>query len=688
MNSTFVIDGLIGTAWAAVNACLLFAIVKVHRKHFPRITGAGLTLDVVTLYVASVVGVLTCLGVFGAFSRFGMLAAMACASASMLLIGCQGGTASQQMSAVGAISPASRRFGPALAIWLLSFCLLLGHVVADGLLRLPKDYDCLMYHLPLIDHWLQAGSLYAPDSANWFTSANSELVGAWMTGVFSGDFLAPLNNVPFLIMWAAAAIELSRRVGMMGVWPHLSAAATLAVHTTIHESDDVSNDLMVVACCLSAAVYTLRYSSARIPIHLGMLGIAVGLLAGVKYYAVGYAVVIVAVLIVAALLKREFSTAVKSGAIACVLAIPFGGYWYIRNVVLTGTPLFPLGSAVETPGVGYPDIWSTTLAGNGSPQVPDLAMLAVWRMCGPVHLAAVVMTLGIVVALIVVSFLRRASHRRSERCFPKQLLALWILGSLLILLATPFSVEDQPGTLNHLRWAYTPIRYGLCYLSFLTIGCFALVASVARWLGPSYGRTVLALCTALVAWQWTQRLVFPSDIDLAVAALIGISVFLLSCFLRMSIWRSSRRVQIAGTLGLALLAGVGTSLLSSRWHQGLASHFDEVFVTDLFTYIEGEWQEGAVVHVYATRPYSFFGAQRQNRVVHPRFSSRGNELLFAPAAGEIVVVERTDENPVSRYRGTYELLSGSAMYDPIESSANGVYAAFRRNAAAREGVRE
>jgi hypothetical protein len=43
-------------------------------------------------------------------------------------------------------------------------------------------------------------------------------------------------------------------------------------------------------------------------------------------------------------------------------------------------------------------------------------------------------------------------------------MGLLLIGTGLALAVTPFAVEDQPGTLNHLRWGYGPVRYGLCLL--------------------------------------------------------------------------------------------------------------------------------------------------------------------------------------------------------------------------------
>jgi hypothetical protein len=80
--------------------------------------------------------------------------------------------------------------------WLLVLSFWAARVLLEGLPNFPRDFDSLMYHIPLIDHWLQAGSLYAPDCPLWYNASNNELLRLRIVAPFSGDFLVALNNVP------------------------------------------------------------------------------------------------------------------------------------------------------------------------------------------------------------------------------------------------------------------------------------------------------------------------------------------------------------------------------------------------------------------------------------------------------------------------------------------------------------
>jgi hypothetical protein len=234
----------------------------------------------------------------------------------------------------------------------------------------PFDYDSLAYHVPLIDHWLQTCSLNATDTAHWWLAANNELLALWIVGPFTGDFLIGLNNLAIFALWVAAAIETGRVLRLPPTARHMGALAIVSVQPTFDQVARSANDLAVVAYWLAALCYALRYlRSCRRP-DLALCGMSAGLLAGVKYFAVGYALVLLAATAIAVLRCSGFRRAAGAVLVGLLFAAPFGGYWYLRNIALAGSPLYPMGVREPLPEVGYPaGLWSTTLAGNKNPDL-------------------------------------------------------------------------------------------------------------------------------------------------------------------------------------------------------------------------------------------------------------------------------------------------------------------------------
>lgn len=652
-------DVFVGFVWLACNVVLVKALWQLIKRYFPADSIGQRILHTSVAACASILTVLIVLGAFRCLSGVTMLVSIGILASGMLLV--------SRPEAWHTPSPRTRDSGLSQvttgSFWVVLFCLFCGHVTVHGLLRFPTDFDTLMYHLPLIDHWLQARSLYVPQSAFWSHSANSELLGAWMTGAFSGDFMIALNNLPVVVVWTSAGIEILRQCGLPRKWRDIGAATMLCVHTTLHETDDASNDLMVVAFCLATAAYTLRWFRSHSRRDLVLLGISLGVLAGTKYFAVGYAVVCVGVFGVAVVLRDGWISSLRTAVLPLTAAAPCGVYWYLRNWFVTGLPLYPMGVAGATEQMLYPNVWGTTFAGNDDPMLLQDGLAAVWKMGGPVHLGVVVLLPALVVFLLIQAVRLRRLDSEAPHWLVPFAMALWLAGSALVFLLTPFAVEDQPGTLNHLHWAYTPVRYGLCFLSFGTLSFYVSIHVLSRrW------TRVNAMCLALLCiatgWQAIHRLWSASEYDFLTSAIVGIScmlVFELAC---LAVPWMSLRSRLAATLATGAALAIAVGVLSPRWHEGYADHFNRLLSTDAFRLIERKYPKGTRICVLDSRPYPFFGSYRQNTIVQPRSFRAVADLRRILGDHQIVlVVAKTHQNTIiSRYRGAHAALSGDSRH--------------------------
>ena len=182
-------------------------------------------------------------------------------------------------------------------------------------------------------------------------------------------------------------------------------------------------------------------------------------------------------------------------------AIGVGGYWYLRNTVSTGLPMHPMGDAAS---LAYPNLWTTALVGNPHPDLWALYFDAVWNVCGPIHwiaaLSLPVTLLGLIsrtsmnqISDVECSFVRRISA------------ALLLVGSASVLWVTPYLVEDQPGSLNHLRWAYTPARYGLCFSTLSVVCLFTVLSNFVANLATRLRQAVYVLLVCCLVAQIGMR---------------------------------------------------------------------------------------------------------------------------------------------------------------------------------------
>src|SRR5262249_43937211 len=150
--------------------------------------------------------------------------------------------------------------------------------------------DSLAYHIPLIDQWLHAGSLYAPDCTRWSSPGNNEVLGLWMVAPFSGDFLIHLNNLPPTLLLASTAVGLGTRLGLSRPLAHLGGMAVVCNLVVLKQLVDTENDVAVAACFFAAALYVVRSAEGAGAGSAVLAAVSLGLLAGVKFYALGYAV--------------------------------------------------------------------------------------------------------------------------------------------------------------------------------------------------------------------------------------------------------------------------------------------------------------------------------------------------------------------------------------------------------------
>lgn len=520
------VDAAAGVVWAAVTAGLVSAAWRLGRATFPSDTTFEHVFHTVVIGWSACVAAGVVLGAVGLLTPWNHVAAMTAVAGGLWRAA--GRTGRVPNPTVADSTPHRSKdaewwylwaWGGVAAVWV-------ARVAVIGLSGFPTDWDSLNYHLPVIHCWLRGGSLYAPACNEWWVPGTNELVGLWLSGVFSGDYLAAFTNIPAVAVLALGTVELGRVVGLPMPVRHAAGLVMLTTNVVTHQALTQKNDIAAVALFAAAMSYVLRHVRHGPAADAILAATSIGLLAGVKYYAFGYAVVAALTWVGCRWAGTGYRAAARAGVLAIAVGGTFGGYWYARNVIVSGTPLFPKG-------VGRSDVlsnwrpqgtWESTLLGNGSPEVFPLLLRAVYEHSGPAVYGALLLTPAASLYLLFGGI----GGRRSDLDLSRFGLAAALLGSGLVWGVIPFAVEIRPGTLHFLRGGYLPIRFGLCELLLCVIAIGVPLGDIYRSLGSLWGRVLacvlLSALFAVISYEIARHHKdLAGSYDIATLAVIAVS---------------------------------------------------------------------------------------------------------------------------------------------------------------------
>lgn len=200
----------------------------------------------------------------------------------------------------------------------------------------PFQRDALTYHLPKIGEWVQHHgftSEWGLDLRSTFPSG-FELIETWWVAPLRHDVLIEMAGLEFLLLGAAATADIARRLQAPTRFAFLAALLYALTPGICLQATSCLNDGPVAALWTATAALALR----TVPLPLLLLPIGLGI--GVKpTYA--YGMPGIAVLWWFAARRRDPATrwSLATGA----LALLAGSSWYVRNTVVYGNPIHPMG---------------------------------------------------------------------------------------------------------------------------------------------------------------------------------------------------------------------------------------------------------------------------------------------------------------------------------------------------------
>jgi len=258
--------------------------------------------------------------------------------------------------------------------WLMKFFFAVG--VAALLLALlqtftpPFDYDGLMYHLQGPRLFLEAGRII-PIPENWFTYYPATWEMLFMLGMGLGsDIFSRLISFSTLLLFLLATFLLGKRfLPVPGGW--LSTALVIGVPMMLAWGGFAYVDLAWSLFQFLAIGLLLIWIEKREDKFLVLSGIMQGLSLGSKYSALSNAGIIALCIVWLSMriskkqqgfLEEVVSPTLKFGISAIVVASP----WYIKNLIWTGNPIFPLFFHQEIVDPNELSLWMDYLISFGT----------------------------------------------------------------------------------------------------------------------------------------------------------------------------------------------------------------------------------------------------------------------------------------------------------------------------------
>lgn len=240
----------------------------------------------------------------------------------------------------------------------------------------PRGVDDLVYHLPPVFEYIQSHAiklLPVQIRHHFAYPQNGELLFIWPT-IFSHSIkMLTSVNVPFALMSIAAVYALLRKLDISRRNALFASMLYALCPVVLMQSGSNYIDVMVSLMFLICLYYSLLYFENQNPVYLFSAAMAVGLVCGMKYTAV-FMTLPLQILMISKMYGKRWCHAAGYLTIVMVLC----SWWYVRNIFVLGSPLFPMNVFVS--GLGF-------MGGSGQAHFIDdmLANVRYWALHFPME---------------------------------------------------------------------------------------------------------------------------------------------------------------------------------------------------------------------------------------------------------------------------------------------------------------
>jgi hypothetical protein len=498
--------------------------------------------------------------------------------------------------------------------------------------------DGPIYHLYFAIRWWKAGRLFLVASpfgecAATYFPANGDLWFTWLIATWGGESLAKVGQAPFLAVAAVAAFGIARMLGASRDSALIATCWFVTVTPLLVFSFEANVDTIFVAAYLSAVYFMLRHLMGTVGVSaLVVGGLAAGLALGTKPVGLVFVGPLLVVWLASWIRSRSLGEGLKRCAILAFATVLTCGFWFVRNLMVAGNPLYPL--QLEWMGtVLFPGCYDRAAMNHSMYFIP----LTRWRALVDILLAVVDPRLALfwVPATLGAWALRAKTRTLFDRW-------VWIVSGLAVLnvalywLAVPYRTQ-QRFMLQAMGLAATPLARlldrgggwraagaGLLALHLLTSQPWPVALKEERipWdLDPHIPNVVVPLLplARLTAMSLDPVQRWPAMSGLALELAIGGCCWLV-------VWSLSRgdkgkpgklsrpALAASGVAGMLILSAVGTGALGADVRQRFYPLYPDFLAGWL--HLEGRCGPAGTRVAYAGTniPYYLFGTGLRNEV--------------------------------------------------------------------------
>lgn len=353
----------------------------------------------------------------------------------------------------------------------------------NAALQIPLEYDSIAYHLPFIAQWLQSGSLndvYYSAFAGpiSYYPSNYELLDLWTFLPFANDFFANFLNFPLFAILGIVIWRILKNFDIDQNTAIIGTAIPFYMPIFLHQAGLPLVDLFF-ALTFAISFYFLqeiyltkdeRYSDFL------LFGLSLGLFIGTKYLGLVYGALVVFLLILISFYKfrRKKVKILKVGIITIAGVLLTGGFFYIRNWIDSGNPLFPVNVNFLGFNIfeGYrginENLQSTSILAN----LHLDGKFAEYRrmffyIASPYGLISIVIPFILLAFVIVKVFLQKLTKKINENKNILIPISLALLGALFFYfyIKAPYTDKDLP---QNIRYSMPFLLVGTFSVAYLT----------------------------------------------------------------------------------------------------------------------------------------------------------------------------------------------------------------------------